>query len=1009
MFTGSSWCKVYSPAGTLVLLALSITVHAQSTATLLGRVVDPHGASVPAAKITAINQETQASRVGETDSDGNYIISALPVGKYRVEVQATGFRTQLAEHVVIEVSRLIVQNFQLTIGPIEQVVTIAADSPLIERATISMGHVVDRRTIQETPLNGRYFLDLGVLALGSVTPPQNGFATTPVRGAGSFAINTAGNREEAVNYLVNGITLNNLWFNSIAFQPSVSSVQEFKVDNSAFGAEYGQNSGAVVSIATRSGGNDFHGELFEYFRNNALDARNFFDLTSSEPPRFNRNLFGASAGGPISRNQTFFFFSYEGLRHRQGLNLNSLVLSDAERAGVSDPAIAKVIKLIPRANFSDSAGGARFIGIATAPVDVDYWTIDVLHNLTPRDQLHGYYAIQQRDFMEPNRFGNTLPGFGNTNSSLRQILTVNTTHTFNVQLVNEMRFGFNRISAVDRPTAQLNPAEFNILNGIDEPIGLPQISIAGNGLNFGGPSVLPQAREDTFLVIADTMNWLRGRHSLKLGGEYRIYLNNLARQSTGSFNFPTVAAFLSNNANSFSVTLGDQSSRVTQGALGFFVQDIFKLRPRLTVELGLRYDWNITPVERDDGFIVFDPHSISLLRVGRDIDEIHHQNNQNLQPRVGLAWDPWGDGKTSMRVAYAVLVDQPPTSLVTPTTANPPLAIPLTFTGPVRFDNALALAQPVGLAPQTIDHGFNNAYMQSWNLNVQRELARNVVMMLGYFGSKGTHLTLRRNLNQPVNGVRPFPALSTSSPILPGTPLGNITQVESSGNSSYNALWVNARNRLTRGLQFDVSYTWSKSLDYNSLTLQGIVVQNSYDLKSNRGLSDFDARHRFVVSTIYDLPFAGNWLISGWRLAAVVQLQSGNPVNVVTGDSSVNGVTGTLRPDVNGQIAIIGSVDRWFDTSVLIPVSGFGNLGRNVITGPSFNNTDVSVIKSTRLTDKIDIDFRAEFFDVFNHANFGQPGNVVGSPAFGRITNTRFPTGEMGSSRQIQFGTKVTF
>ncbi|HEV2667261.1 MAG TPA: hypothetical protein VG324_20245, partial [Blastocatellia bacterium] len=336
-----------------------------------------------------------------------------------------------------------------------------------------------------------------------------------------------------------------------------------------------------------------------------------------------------------------------------------------------------------------------------------------------------------------------------------------------------------------------------------------------------------------------------------------------------------------------------------------------------------------------------------------------------------------------------------------------PLALPLIFTGTIRFDNAITLARPAGLAPQSLDHGFNNAYMQSWNLNVQRELAPELAVIVGYFGSKGTRLMLRRNLNQPINGTRPFAALSPSSPILPGTPLGNITQAQSSGNSSYNALWVTATKRFARGLQFNASYTWSKSLDYNSFNTQGVVVQNSYDLRGDRGLSDFDARRRIVVSAIYELPFRGGRFVEGWELAAIVQAQSGNPFNIVTSDSVVNGVANTLRPNVTGPIKIIGGVDRWFETSVFRPVARFGGLGRNVIIGPGFNNTDFSIIKNTRLGERMRAQFRAEFFDLFNHANFGRPGNVVGSPAFGRITNTRFPTGESGSSRQVQFALKL--
>ena len=298
--------------------------------------------------------------------------------------------------------------------------------------------------------------------------------------------------------------------------------------------------------------------------------------------------------------------------------------------------------------------------------------------------------------------------------------------------------------------------------------------------------------------------------------------------------------------------------------------------------------------------------------------------------------------------------------------------------------------------------------MQSWNLNVQRELTP-FVLMLGYIGSKGTHLITRRNLNQPSNGVRPYQALSSSSPIFPGRSLGNITQMESTGNSSYNAVWATARRRLTRNLQFDASYTWSKSLDYSSFSTGGIVVQNSYDLDANRGLSDFDARHRFVMSALYELPFNENQWVEGWRFAAIVQSQSGNPVNIVTSNSTVNGVAGTLRPDVNGPIPIFGQVESWFDTSVFSVAPRFGNLGRNIITGPAFNNTDFSITKTTKLGEGVSLEQRAEFFDLFNHANFGQPGNLVGSQSFGRITNTRFPTGESGSSRQIQFALRLLF
>lgn len=981
--------------------------RAQSSTSIEGQVVDQLGAVVPRAEVRANNKAIGVERVTETDDDGRYEIPALPVGEYRLLVQAPGFNTQVLETVRVEVGRRITQNFQLTVGDISQQITVSSHGELVEHGTTSVGEVVGLKMVQELPLDGRHFLELGLLIPGSVTPPQNAFSASPMRGVGALAINTGGNREETINYVVNGITLNNLTFSSISFQPSISTVREFKVSNSTFSAEYGQSSGAIVNIATRSGSNEFHGEVFEFLRNDRLDARNTFTLTSSEPPPFKRNQFGGQLSGPIIRDRIFFFTSYEGLRQRQSLDVNSLVLSDAQRASVSDPVIAGLVSLIPRANFLDSSGTPRFVGSARAPVDSDQWTLDISYNIGKNDRLQGYYALYRTESVEP-RTGSTVPGFGNVAKVQRQILTLNETHIFGPTLVNEVRFGFNRWFSTNKPNTQVNPADFGINNGITEPIGLPQINVAGGNLSFGGPAAQPSGRGDTTFVVADTVNYLKGGHSLKFGGEFRQFFNNNFRQGTGTFNFPTIASFLAGTANSFSVTLGSQSSSIAQRAFGFFAQDNYRLRSNLTLELGLRYDCNITPTERYDRFIVFDPVTASLVRVGAGINEIYQQNNKNIQPRVGFAWDPFKDGKTSVRGAYAVLTDQPMTSIVIPTAANPPLAIPLTFTGVIRFDNALKLATPAGLAPQTINHDFSNAFLQSWNLNVGRELFGDTALTIGYFGSKGTNLIVRRNINQPINGVRPFSALSQTSPILPGASLGNITQVESAGNSTYNALWVSATRRFAHGLQFNSSYTWSKSLDYNSFSTGGIIGQDGYDLRGDRGLSDFDARHRFVFSGIYDLPFKGNQLVEGWQLAAIVQSQSGGPVNIVTTNVTVNGVANTLRPDVNGPVEIIGRPDQWFDTSAFVAVPQFGSLGRNVVIGPAFHNTDISIIKNLTLGEQMRIQLRTEIFDVFNHANFGQPGNVVGTPAFGVITSTRFPTGETGSSRQIQFAVKLS-
>jgi len=1025
-------CAVLFVLSIALFFMLCLTANAQSTATLQGSVTDSKGAVVPSAKVVVRNRATSFERTTQTDSFGNYQLAALPVGTYAVEVQGQGFKTKTVDPVPIEVARTVVQNFQLDIGDVSEQVLVTADTSVIETATTSVGTVINQRTVQEIPLNGRHFVDLGLLIPGSVTPPQNGFLTAPLRGQGSFAFNTAGNREDTVNFMINGVNLNDMVQNQITFQPSINTVQEFKVDNSTFSAEYGRNSGAIVNIATRSGTNEYHGELFEFLRNEALDSRNFFD---AKKPPFKRNQFGFNLGGPVNfphfgeggpifsykgKNRTFFFFSYEGLRQRQGLTLTSNVLTDAQRASVTNPTVLKLLPLIPLATSVDIVNGtpvARFVGSGTAPVNIDQFTGDVSHNFNSNDRLHGYYVFQ-RDFRgEPNLQLNTMPGWGDTRQSHRQIFTLNETHIVGPSLTNEARFGFNRINITFTPNKQLNPVDFFINDGINQPIGLPQISITGFNFNLGGPAGFPQGRADTTYVISDTVNYLHGNHSLKFGGEWRRFYNNNFNLDIGQFAFANVNNFIAGNAASFAITLGDRSSAIAQGALGAYVQDNFKVRPNLTLELGLRYDWNMTPTERFDRFVAFDPATRSLIRVGSNgLNQVYHTNNKNFEPRVGFAWDPFKTGKTSVRAAYAILTDQPVTNTVTPLTSNPPLATPLSASsGVITFANA-ATAGLAGLAPNNIDPNLDNAYVQSWNLNIQREVAPSLAVTVGYFGSKGTHLRVSRNINQPINGgARPFATVSASSQIRPGATLSNILQIEDTGNSSYNALWVTANKRLSRGLQFNASYTFSKSIDYNSLNSQGVVIQDSYNLRDSRGLSDFDARHRFVVSGLYELPFQGNQLVEGWQLSTIVQSQSGNPVNIVVNNAAFTGTNNTVRPDVTGPITILGTPNRWFDFSpatfapFVVPVGRFGHLGRNVVIGPGFNNTDFSVIKRTKLSESKVVEFRAEVFDLFNHANFGQPGRVVGSANFGQITNTRFATSDSGSSRQMQFALKFKF
>jgi carboxypeptidase family protein/TonB-dependent receptor-like protein len=1018
----------------LAALVLGAAGHAraQSTGTLRGTITDSQGAVTPGVTVLIRNQATGVERTVVSDETGLYVAASLAPGLYRVEAQLQGFQTQTRD-VQVDVAQTVVADMKLGLAGVTEQVSVTGSAPVIDTATSSVGQVISSRVVQEIPLNGRHFVDLGLLIPGSITPPQNGFLTAPLRGQGSFAFNTAGNREDTVNFMINGVNLNDPAQNQITFQPSINTVSEFKVDNSTFSAEYGRNSGAIVNIATRSGANDIHGEAFEYFRDTSLDSRNFFNTEPNPQSTFRRNQFGVNFGGPIVKNKTFFFGTYEGLRQRQGIDINSGVLSDAQRANVTDPLARRLLPLIPTSNATGAAGEARFVGSATAPVDIDQFTGDVRHNVSNADAVHWYYAWQRDQRGEPTLQLNTIPGFGDTRHSHRQIMTLNETHVFGSNLVNEARFGFNRIDITFDPNAKLNPTDYGINDGVTTAIGLPQITIVGVGLNFGGPSGFPQGRTDTSFVFSNTASYLRGSQSIKLGGEFRRILNDNFTSDTGLFQYGSLAAFSTGVlpagvSNSFSITLGDRPSDVRQSAVGLFVQDTVQATPALSFDLGLRYDGITGPTETQGRYVVFDAASGALVQTNNP-----YNSSNNVQPRVGMVWNPSKDGRSVVRGAYAVMVDMPVANVVSVTSGNPPLATPLTFAGNIRLDNAAATALAGGLAPQSVDPNFQPGRMQTWNVNFEQQIGPALGVMVGYFGSHGDRLRITRNVNQLVNGVRPFPIISRTSTILPGNALGNVVETDSLGWSNYKGLWVTANERPFKGLQFNASYTLSKSDDTNSLSNGGpasIVVQDSNNIADSYGPSDFDVRHRFVINAIYDLPFKGNRAVEGWQLSVVTQAQTGSPVNVVVASGTFTGVTNSVRPDLIGDASIIGSATPWFNNTVCDPSRGpcaagtvfalpvnaagvghFGNLGRNAILGPGFGNTDFSVIKNLAVAGSARVQFRAEVFNLFNQANLGLPGRIaaVGSTSFGVITNTRFPTGDSGSARQVQFALKILF
>jgi Carboxypeptidase regulatory-like domain len=1059
----ASWKFTNGLLGFVVLLLVNVSAcFAQSTATLSGVVTDPSGAVVPGAQITVHSLETGLDRLIVTDSAGLYIAPSLVPGDYQVQAKASGFSQFTVKKVTLEVDQRVTVNMALALSTAGETIEVESASSQIETQTMTVGQVIGSDTVQELPLNGRHFLDLTVLTPGGVIAPTAGSLTSPSRGLGANSFDTAGNREDSVNFQINGINLNDISQNQITFQPSIVTTSEFKINNSTFSAEYGRSDGSIVNVSTRSGTDKFHGDAFDYFRNDALDARNYFNrnfnpatglpivgLPGEKAPLI-RNNFGGDVGGPIWKNRTFFFVSYEGLRQHQGILQNSTVLTPAQQAQIAAnaalfPAAAAQAKLIPLPN-----SGNNYVAFTPGPVQIDQYTADVLQQFSTKDSLHAFYAFQSDVRTEPALQGDTIPGWGDHRNAHRQVLTFNETHIFSPSFVNEARLGFNRISIAFNPANLTSPASVGINDGLTGNVGLPQITLSDIGLVFGGPSGFPQGRNDTLGVLSDTATLLRGRHTIKFGGEYRRYLSASFADNIGTLTYvSTPNNFEQDTATVFSVQPNTVSSRVYDTAVGGFVQDNFKLNSRLTLEYGLRFEWNGTPVEGANRLVLFNPAGPSLTRVGTNglgANAAYNQN-YNVEPRLGFAVDLFGNGKTVVRGGYAYLVDQPVSGTVTGLASNPPFSTAVSYNGAaIPVNNLYNLAKAAGISIASTNPNYRNAYIESFNLNVQQEFAHGMVASLYYVGSVGRHLLIRTNENQatgPVGSPHLYQTLSPNSPIDPGVAIAsNITEVNSNSSSNYNGMWAVLSKNMSHGLYLSANYEWTKSMDINSLGSQGgLNLQDSNNPSGNYGLSDFDTRNHFAGTAIYDFPFRGNRWVSGYQLATIIQYQTGNPVNITAGSSSYNGVTGLVRPNLVGPVTrhksqgAIANV-TYLPSSLVCPIgptlavppgcslqvqatratptstiiyTGIGNIERNGGTGPGFADVDLSGQKETKIFEGLTFTLRADAFDILNHPNFGQPSGNTQSSTFGQISSTRFATSDGGSSRQLQLSGKFTF
>ena len=894
--------------------------------------------------------------------------------------------------------------------------------------------------------------------------------------------NVGGARESANQFLLDGVDNNNSSANQYTFRPSVDMIQEFKVQTNSYSAEFGRGAGAQVNIITKSGTNDYHGNVFEFLRNSKFDAKNFFDLPSTTPS-FKRNQFGATFGGPLpflnfgeggpvfnsGKNRTFFFLSYEGLRLRQGVTRSAAVpnllaregnfgaaarIRDPQRAGncnATDTTACFPNGIIP-ANRINPIGLAiarafpapnnasdpvrNLVSTLSRPQDADQFSVRVDHRFSEKANVFFRYSInqdQQIDVFDTlvGTINTNLPGFGRNDNQRTESISFNYTQIINSRTVNEFRFGYNllrQIRAPENKTDSVSALGLIGLSGDPRTFGFPAFRVTGFD-SLGDNVQLPQERTDYTYQIVDNISLQRGAHTIKAGIDLRPFrsVNFNPGSSRGDFRF--TGLYTNNGLADLLLGLIAQDTRGVgnaervrlQKSYGFYVQDDWKVNRRLTFNLGLRYELNPPLTEPNNLLSNFDVATRTIIIAGQNGlgSNVYQTDKNNFAPRVGFAWQPF-DQKTVVRGGYGIYYDLPIVgNELGGIYGNPPFRSISTFNGslanPISLNNPFP-TQSLGastLSPTGVQRDLQTSYLQNFSLGVQREILRDVVVEVSYIGNKGTNLLRNRNINQAVLGTG---SIASRRPF---ANFGNIPFRESSASSTYHSLQARAEKRFAQGFTFLASYTFSKAIDDSSgvpgSTATSNNPQNSFDLQSERGLSEFDVRHRFVTSFIYELPFGkgkqflqngiASSIFGNFEIAGIFAAQTGRPFTPRISSDRSN--TGQLqdRPNVVGNPRLDNPDPQlWFNTAAFaIPAAGtFGNAGRNILTGPGYSNTDVALVKRIGFGEVRNLELRAEFFNLFNRPNFDLPNAVADSAQFGRIFSA-------GAARQIQLGLKFTF
>jgi hypothetical protein len=1011
------------------------TASAQITAaTVSGIVRDDTGAALPGVDITVKNLETGLTRTAATGHDGTYNIPGLPPGLYEIRASLQGFATAVQADVPLTLAQQASLNVTMRVGAVERLVVVGAPS-VVDTRTSALSALVDDHTIETLPLNGRNFVDLASLQTGVAAFSTRQRSTITARGQ---QININGASGRANSYLLDGANMNGYAGLAVATAADttlgVDMIRELRIVTNAFSADYGRAMGGVVSVVTKSGTNEFRGSVFEFFRNRALDARNFFD---THKPLFERHQFGFTAGGPIRWNRTFFFGGAEGLVENLGATQLTEVPSTAARAGSLGPIAPSVqpyLALFPLPNGRDLGGQlAEFSFPFDRATREVYVQGRVDHTLSSTSTLFVRYTFDDASRKLPT----LLPVFSSDQRSRNQWLTVEEKRTIGSTLLNTARFSYSRVKLGARLADE---------NVFSELAFLPGQRAIGNLLigsrEFGPDRTHPQRQDIQYFTFSNDVTYSRGRHLLKAGLLIeRGYSDTESGTGVrGRFTFSNVQTFLAGTPSRFTGVLpGYELARSRRNTtFGFYLQDDLTAHPRLALNLGVRYEFLTVPNDRlgRDSALRDVLHDAEFT-VGPIFE---NPSLKNLGPRIGFAWDVSGNGRTSVRAGTGIYYDTegPFNSAMLAAAFSPPFAVSVNVANPTFPHPSLELVS-IERSARALDYHVHQPRMLAGNVNLQREILTGVVATAGYAMSRGYNLVQAIEGNPVVPQILPdgttfFPASARRR----NPHWQSIDYRTTSGRSWYNALQMSGIKRFSNRYGWQVSYTLSKAVDETQgqtggdATNSAVFPQNPMDPRGDQGLADFDVRHVLTINATWQLPLGDSLsgvagaLARGWQINGIAMLRSGVPFSPALQTQSNWSRSGNvapgaedrpnLRPGVNRDDIVLGGSVRYFNPNAfeLQPPGFLGNAGRNMLTGPGLVNVDLALVKTNRcpaLGEDGQIELRVEAFNVFNRTNFALPNRVVFSPSesqaplptAGRITST------MTDARQVQLGLKIRF